>query len=49
MYYVFANRNTLKNCVVFAENLSSAKRKFIKNNKANEIFKCDISKTFLIS
>ena len=47
--YIFTNRNTLKTCVVSAENLSSAKLKFIKNNKANEIFKCDISKTFLIS
>lgn len=49
MYYIFTNRNTLKTCVVSAENLSSAKQKFIKNNKANEIFECTITKTFLIS
>ena len=49
MYYIFTNRNTLKTCVVSAENLSSARQKFIKNNKSNEIFECTITKTFLIS
>ena len=46
--YLFTNKTNSKTCVIAANNLSAAKKKFNNSNKAKEIFNYNISKTILI-